>query len=140
MTQLRSRRSSLQSLLDTISEMKEATEFNAPLEETRSQASQYPRRQPRQDDSSEGAASVAWKSSTPASETKRSASPSWSSASTQRNSLVLPTLKDKMRTKKSSNSSLASHYVLDTTRHQSQTRSHEDDVSDGECLIPSTNI
>lgn len=116
MTQLRSRRSNLQSLLDTISEMKEATEFNAPLEETRSHASQYPRRQPRQDDSSEGAAPVAWKPSTPTYETKRPASPSLSSASTQRNSLVLPALKDKKRTKKSSNSSLASHYVLDTTR------------------------
>ncbi|KAI2510711.1 hypothetical protein MHU86_3659 [Fragilaria crotonensis] len=70
---LRSRRAKLQSMLDTILEMKEVSEFNHRLEQTRSYSPQRPRRRPRQDDSSEG------------------------------------------RTKKSSNSSIASHYVLDTS-------------------------
>lgn len=112
---LRSRRAKLQSMLDTILELKEASEFNHRLEQTRSYSSQRPRCRPRQDDSSEGSAPVATKSSTPASETKLSASYSSLPTPSKHNSLTQPTLQTHRRTKKSSNSSIASHYVLDTS-------------------------
>lgn len=110
--EVRRQRSNLKSMLDSISEIKEATNPNISLPRNSSQPTHH---RLRQDDSSAGSAPLSSRPSSKASGAGRESARSSSKSSSSQVEFVLPSsLKDKNRKKKSSDSSIASHYVLET--------------------------